>query len=347
MAQVQARGGDNGAGGTTLQFTSITSTGAGNFLCIVFGCGSNMTITGVTDNLTQTWSKFSVDEDGTKTHCWYKENSASGVTTVTVTFPSSNDSTGVFMERNDILTSASADIESTQNTAVAGAGPLWTSNATGTMAQNHELGIAWAYQLNGQPYFDNAGSGWTAITGTGITNGEAVNAGGESIFVELQEFTAGGTATATGTCPDTTTTLYSRVALFKLAASAQTAAPTSTISSGSWTPSTGATLYGTIDEAVADDADYDVDTSAGSTMEVKFATLTDPAVSTGHVVRYRISGESGTLTVSLRQGASTEIAAWAHTPPPATPTTFNQTLSGAQADSITDYTDLRLRVVSS
>jgi hypothetical protein len=160
------------------------------------------------------------------------------------------------------------------------------------------------------------------------------------VSTETNLGTGGATynATLTGTGFTTDTDFFDLV---------QNAAPTSTISSGSWTPSTGATLYGTIDEASADDADYDVDTSAGSTMEVKFAGLTDPASSTGHIVRYRISGESGTLTVSLRQGASTEIAAWAHTPPPSTPTTFNQTLSGAQADSITDYTDLRLRVVSS
>jgi hypothetical protein len=215
MAQIQAVGADNGAGAATLAFT-VTSTGANRFLCVVFGCGSNATITGVTDNLTQTWTKFSADENGTKTHCWYKENSASGVTTVTVTFPVSNDSTGIFMERDDILTVAPADIESTQNAAVAGAGPLWTSNTTGTMAQNKELGIGWAYQLTTQPYFDNAGSGWTAITGTNITNGETTNTGGESIFVELQEYTSGGTSTATGTCPNTTTTVYSRVTLFKM-----------------------------------------------------------------------------------------------------------------------------------
>lgn len=69
----------------------------------------------------------------------------------------------------------------------------------------------------------------------------------------------------------------------------QVVAPTSDISAGTWTPSTGATLYGVLDETVADDSDYM--TSAGApvadTAEVKFAPMVDPVASTGHILRYR------------------------------------------------------------
>lgn len=65
--------------------------------------------------------------------------------------------------------------------------------------------------------------------------------------------------------------------------------------------------------------------NTGSTMEVKYEALTDPLTATGHAVKYRISAPAGNLTVSLRR--------------PVRP--------HSQANAITDYTDLRLRVVSS
>lgn len=120
----------------------------------------------------------------------------------------------------------------------------------------------------------------------------------------------------------------------------------SDISAGGWTPSTGATLYGVIDESVASDADYIQSGVSPShdVCEVKFASATDPVRSDEHVVRYRISSTSGTgnIDVKLYCGA-TLIHTWTHTSVPSTPTTFTQVLSGAEADSITDYTNLRMK----
>jgi len=119
--------------------------------------------------------------------------------------------------------------------------------------------------------------------------------------------------------------------------------PTSDISSGAWTPSTGSDLFSMLDETVADDNDYIVTTST-STAEVGLSSASDPAVSTGHIIRYRAKG-TGTLTVKLMQGATT-IAT--HVPTLTTSfQTFTFTLSGAEADSITDYSNLRLQFVSS
>lgn len=119
--------------------------------------------------------------------------------------------------------------------------------------------------------------------------------------------------------------------------------PTSDITTGAWTPSTGSTLYGVLDEAVADDGDYIVTTSA-STAEVGLGSASDPLLSTGHTIRYRAKG-TGSLAVKLMQGTTT-IAT--HNP---TITTsfqlFTFTLSGAEADSITNYGDLRLQFISS
>lgn len=111
--------------------------------------------------------------------------------------------------------------------------------------------------------------------------------------------------------------------------------------------------FAEIDEATADDADFAVtpDNTLGQ-LEVGLTNPTDPAVSTGHVLRYRLakadtgvppstSGNTQLGTVSLYQGttliaadAERTLGAW---------TTYSLTLSGAQADAITDYTDLRIR----
>ena len=121
----------------------------------------------------------------------------------------------------------------------------------------------------------------------------------------------------------------------------QLAAPSADVSAGGWTASTGSDLYAMLDEAAADDGDY-ISTTAASTCEVALGSLSDPASSTGHVVRYRISATSGGITVRLRQGTTT-IASWTHDPAPASLTTYEQTLSGGEADSITDYTALKLQ----
>lgn len=121
----------------------------------------------------------------------------------------------------------------------------------------------------------------------------------------------------------------------------QTLTPASDVSAGTWVSSDGGALYAAIDESTADDADYDYDpTLAGSEFAVGLSAATDPGSNLSHLVGYRIKG-AGNMTVTLKQGTTT-IAAWTHTPAPADFTTFQQELSAAQADAISDYTDLRL-----
>ena len=122
---------------------------------------------------------------------------------------------------------------------------------------------------------------------------------------------------------------------------AQFARPTADASTGTWVSSLGGPLYAAIDEVTADDADY-ISTTYGSVCEVSLGSLIDPAVSAGHKVRYRLAADAGGIIVRLRQG-STTIAFWTHNPAPASLTTYEQTLSGAEADSITDYSALKLQ----
>ena len=122
---------------------------------------------------------------------------------------------------------------------------------------------------------------------------------------------------------------------------AQYARPTSDVSAGTWTASSGSDLFAMLDESPANDADY-ISTVNASICEVALGALTDPASSTGHVVRYRIAADSGGIIVRLRQG-STTIATWTHNPAPSSLTTYAQTLTGGEADAITNYAALKLQ----
>ena len=124
---------------------------------------------------------------------------------------------------------------------------------------------------------------------------------------------------------------------------AQFSAPSADVSTGAWGPTSGVSLYAMIDEADPSDADYIRTATPGDVCVVALEAATDPGVSTGHVVSYRIMGDgSSGLQVSLMQGG-TPIASWTHDPAPADWTTYVQTLSSGEADAITDYAALRLR----
>lgn len=83
--------------------------------------------------------------------------------------------------------------------------------------------------------------------------------------------------------------------------------------------------------------------NASNAFEVALGALTDPAVSTGHILRYVAGGKRGKLLVTLKQGASTFIAARAHLffDEPLLLREF--TLTATEADRITNYSTLRLR----
>lgn len=124
----------------------------------------------------------------------------------------------------------------------------------------------------------------------------------------------------------------------------QLLAPASDVAAGAWTANVGGTLAASLDELIPSDSDYIATLSAGDSCTVAIAAGTDPVSSSGHKVRYRLRGDglSG-ATVELLQGASV-IATWTHDPAPTELTTYEQVLSGPQADSITDYSALRVRI---
>jgi hypothetical protein len=177
--------------------------------------------------------------------------------------------------------------------------------------------------LSGSPTAANATS---LATGNVLTDGTSykfrvasTNANGDSAWVESGVFT---TSTLTRLRPNADTTV------------------------GAWTPSTGATLFGVIDEAVADDADY-ITTASATTGKVKVEVSTDPADDTNHSVSIRARATSGTLTVSLVQGHPSETLIKAWTPSlTASFAAYVLTMSSGEAAGITDYSDLYLKFVT-
>lgn len=113
---------------------------------------------------------------------------------------------------------------------------------------------------------------------------------------------------------------------------------------GSWTNELGGTtLFSSIDESVADDADY-IQSSALPSMDVAKIGLSNPSarVTSPVKVRYRYKKDSAAaadLTVRLLQGA-TQIASWTHSGISSSFVTTEQTLSGPEFASITDFDDL-------
>ena len=143
---------------------------------------------------------------------------------------------------------------------------------------------------------------------------------------------------------------------------AQFARPsTDAYNSDGWTEDDGTSvnMWDEINEVSASDTDY-VRSALAPTNDVyvtKLTSVNDPALSTGHVVRWRrqapvAGGATVNLTVQLRQGYVNEstlgtlIAEKATVAAPGSWADDSLTLSGAEADSITDYADLYLRFLA-
>jgi len=81
------------------------------------------------------------------------------------------------------------------------------------------------------------------------------------------------------------------------------ARPTSDVSAGGWTPSSGTELYPMLDELTPDDGDY-IETSTATTGTLGLSAPTYPGGPT-QVLRVRAASDDGsTLTVRLKQGAT-------------------------------------------
>lgn len=124
--------------------------------------------------------------------------------------------------------------------------------------------------------------------------------------------------------------------------------PTTDITDGSWLNELGSNvnLYASVDEGQPyDNTDYIESGALPDTTELRITSSGDPAASDYHTVQYALA-KQGTSTLNLDvylMEGTTQIAHWTDVDIPATETLYQHTLSGAEADSITDYTNLRIR----
>ena len=117
-------------------------------------------------------------------------------------------------------------------------------------------------------------------------------------------------------------------------------------------------IFNSIDEVVPSDADFiqtPVGPTGGPVYVTKYSTLEDPQSSSGHILRNRYAKDaSGGAQIDavfeLREGYVSEVSQGTLIVSRSFPNisdVFAQddyTLAGAEADAITDYTDLFLRV---
>jgi len=134
---------------------------------------------------------------------------------------------------------------------------------------------------------------------------------------------------------------------------AQFARPTADISRGSWTTNSGATanLWQSIDEAVADDADYVISAiGANSTYECRLSSVAPAIIPRAHLLVLRgrkdqAAGNTKGVTVDLVQG-TTIIGTLDFPDLPFAVQQQNVSIPKSMAAGITDYADLRVRFTS-
>ena len=133
---------------------------------------------------------------------------------------------------------------------------------------------------------------------------------------------------------------------------AQFARPDADVSTGNWSPNSGSTLYGVIDETSATDADYisvtDDYFGTDQSCQVELSSVTDPDATTGHTVLVRAYTDSysASVTLSIALGTSSGTIKTASFTPTTSFANYTMTLSTSEAAGLSsaDYADLRLQI---
>jgi hypothetical protein len=122
---------------------------------------------------------------------------------------------------------------------------------------------------------------------------------------------------------------------------------------GTPAPATGVPLAADVGDLLRDDASY-LESSVDPTSQVlvlKLQPMPDPQTSANHTFEYEIGTAGGATTSSvlvelIQFTANTVVASWTETNLPDGVTARTKTLSSGQADAITDYSDLALRITA-
>lgn len=133
---------------------------------------------------------------------------------------------------------------------------------------------------------------------------------------------------------------------------AQILSPISDITVGTWRDNGGGStnIYLAVDEVSFNDSDY-ISTTSSDTYECRLAVATDPKTNVDHIfrVRFRSDGSAAPerLNIDLVQGTTIIASLNNNTNRDTAFIEVNYTLLSTEADSITDYSNLRIRVTSS
>lgn len=191
------------------------------------------------------------------------------------------------------------------------------------------------------------GAGWTTVTyadevesGVDATRDFRLKSGSTSIDTGTTDATNAandivGTARPSGSACDV------GAWEFVISSTPQILVPIEDISTGAWTPSSGAELYPMLDEAVADHGDFIQANSAGE-CEVRLTAPNPPTAGTYTIKYWARRGSSPDLILKVMEGA-TQIATWTDVSVPTTNTLFSRDLTTEEKALITDPTNLRLR----
>jgi hypothetical protein len=146
-----------------------------------------------------------------------------------------------------------------------------------------------------------------------------------------------------------------------LPSTGQTLSPSFDVTDGNWTNESGSAvdLFESLNEESPSDTDYIQSeySPTASPVVVGLESGIDPASSSGHVLRYRlekypVGSVTLSMTVQLRQGYTNEgspgtlIAEWTDSDLSDTMAMVQRTLTTGQADSITNYASLFIRMVA-
>lgn len=131
---------------------------------------------------------------------------------------------------------------------------------------------------------------------------------------------------------------------------AQLSRPTADISVGGWTTTP---LYQKLDEATPDDSDFVTSpTGTSPEFEVGLTNVVDPLSNTDHIIKFRAFASDGggakeKANAVLLEGANEIAETGLQNLDRSQFTQFEYTLSSAEADDITDYTNLSIRIETS
>jgi hypothetical protein len=344
-----------GGSGHSVAKAFASNVQAGSLLvCGIYAGGNGLTFSVVDDmGAGNVWAQGIYKDQTTDSHAvavWAAIAKAGGACQITGSFTGAADNIDVQIIiaeyegpwASSSILDATASAQSTGSTSVSSGASVIATNQS-------ELCIA---MVGGSGVGTTCtGSNGYTVRQTGVNNGANFQC---ALMDKLD--TIGGVQTATATLGSSN--VWS-VALATYRKSIQASKPTATPTPGTWIDAgSGTNLHLSLDETSPDDSDYATNFTfpfflGGGGVEsfaVTMESMTDPASSIGHFLHYRYflfgyNGSDVQLTVSLLCGATfivgSSVDLFADTGIVVAGTIA---LSNAQADAITDYSQLKVTV---